>query len=77
MKLKQNGKYILLEFEEDYNEMMSIRCACGRTLAEHEFHFTYGSRMTIETTYGKTNKCGQFKLKGRIETKHEAFAKTF
>lgn len=74
MKIKQNGAYIHIEYEGDLQEMKSLYCVCGHPLVNHTYGNTYGTKRTYEIKGCEICNCGQFKLKGKIETRNHCYA---
>jgi hypothetical protein len=70
MKVRQSGKFVIVENEQDKKDMLDLYCVCGHTLREHVYKNTFGAKKTFETGRCTTSDhCSQFKTYGKIETR--------
>jgi len=71
MKVRQSGKFVIIENEQDKKKMLDLSCVCGHALREHVYKNTFGSTKTFETGMCKTSDhCSQFKTYGKIEKRN-------
>lgn len=68
MKTRYNGRYIIVETEDDLYDFDQLRCVCGHLAKDHKHNYLVGSSNTIEIgACKKSGHCGQFKITGKIE----------
>lgn len=63
MKIINNGAFIKIYTQDDWEEFTDLLCTCGHTVEHHEWSFLIGDKNTIQVTRcKKSGHCRQFVL---------------
>lgn len=76
MQVKYGGRYVILEYEEDWEDMLELWCNCGHKLRDHDYHNLVGSPNHYEIGRClQSDHCRQFNtLKGRVKSSSWSYA---